>query len=203
MYFLNATKSASPNGLPKDSAVFLERASFVSHQSPVFKFGILNRDDYYYSSETVHLDSLTGLLDRDKLKKEVPAPADIDPKLENDHSKISMIPNLSIYFDYNSNVLTTAAKDNLEAWVAQIKKAKPKSYTIELVGHTDHIGTNARNDVLSKDRSQSTTDYLEDLGITSDRIIQDAKGETQPVAPNHSVHGRAKNRRVELRLILE
>lgn len=185
-----------------DSAVFLENASFVSHESPDFKFGILNNDDYYYSTETVNLDSIKDLTGKYKIQKtKVPMANEADPKLDKDPRKLPTIPNLNIYFDYNSHALSTSAKKDLETWVAQIKKVNPKGYTIQLIGHTDHIGTNERNDILSKDRSLSTTSYLEDLGITSDKIEQGAKGETQPIASNTSVNGRAKNRRVELRFI--
>ena len=93
---------------------------------------------------------------------------------------------------------------------------KPQSYSIlnELVsllkeyddsyiyleGHTDSEGPDEDNLTLSKNRAQSVKKYLVDKGIKEDRIYTNGFGESRPIADNTSAAGKAKNRRVEMKL---
>lgn len=52
--------------------------------------------------------------------------------------------------------------------------------TIELMSHTDHIGSDAANFQLSQKRAQSVVDYLIEKGINSDRLVAKGYGETWP-----------------------
>jgi OOP family OmpA-OmpF porin len=44
-------------------------------------------------------------------------------------------------------------------------------------------------------------DYLREKGLPTDKIFNEGKGETQPIASNASKEGRAKNRRVEVEVV--
>ncbi|WP_020529582.1 OmpA family protein [Flexithrix dorotheae] len=76
-----------------------------------------------------------------------------------------------------------------------------KNVKIQLVGHTDFIGSESDNDELSKRRSNSVKQYLLDNGITEDRIMIIGYGENKPIADNNSKKGRERNRRVELKFL--
>jgi len=57
---------------------------------------------------------------------------------------------------------------------------------IEVVGHTDRIGTEEYNQKLSVRRAQSVRDYLVMQGVSGDRIVTRGMGESEPVTPKGS-----------------
>lgn len=87
-----------------------------------------------------------------------------------------VIPN--IYFDLAKWDLRADAKDNLEELLL-ILKDNP-NITIELAAHTDMIGNDEANRILSEKRAQSVVDYLIGKGIYWDRLEAKGYGETQP-----------------------
>ncbi|MCY0963745.1 OmpA family protein [Parathalassolituus penaei] len=80
---------------------------------------------------------------------------------------------------------------------------------LEVVGHTDttRIAPRSRhifpdNQALSEARAQSVANYLsEELELTPEQISATGKGETDPIASNDTVEGKAQNRRVEVKLL--
>lgn len=71
---------------------------------------------------------------------------------------------------------------------------------IEIMGHTDDVGEEADNLLLSQNRADAVKEYLLDRGAPADRITATGFGENQPVASNDTTEGRARNRRVEIRI---
>ncbi len=72
------------------------------------------------------------------------------------------------------------------------------SSTIQVIGHTDNVGAAAYNADLSVRRAVSVRDILVGAGVPAGRVSAFGQGETQPVASNLTVAGRAANRRVEI-----
>jgi type IX secretion system PorP/SprF family membrane protein len=72
---------------------------------------------------------------------------------------------------------------------------------IELAGHTDSDGSDVFNQNLSEGRAQSAVNYLNNKGVNTSRLEAKGYGESKPLAPNTSPKGKAKNRRVELKII--
>jgi outer membrane protein OmpA-like peptidoglycan-associated protein len=64
-------------------------------------------------------------------------------------------------------------------------------------GHTDNVGDDASNLVLSADRAETVMKTLVSMGISGDRLSSKGLGETQPMDNNNNPEGRANNRRVE------
>jgi OOP family OmpA-OmpF porin len=60
------------------------------------------------------------------------------------------------------------------------------------------VGSDATNMKLSEDRAKAVRDFFETQGIPSNRLTYVGKGPADPVAPNDTAEGRAKNRRVEI-----
>jgi len=69
---------------------------------------------------------------------------------------------------------------------------------VELQGYTDNAGYSADNLRLSLNRAKAVKKYLAEKGVAGWRMTVKAMGEENPVAPNDTPEGRAKNRRVEL-----
>lgn len=69
---------------------------------------------------------------------------------------------------------------------------------VEVIGHTDNIGSDAYNDALSLRRARTVANALMDEGVRPSRIRVDGRGRFEPVASNASESGRAQNRRVEI-----
>jgi OOP family OmpA-OmpF porin len=72
---------------------------------------------------------------------------------------------------------------------------------IEIRGHTDNIGSEEFNQILSERRSKVVKDYLVANGINAERLVVKGVGESEPIADNHTVEGRTLNRRIEFKVI--
>ena len=72
---------------------------------------------------------------------------------------------------------------------------------VEVSGHTDSIGSDAANQVLSERRANAVSSYLIGQGVQRERFEVVGMGERYPVASNDTDSGRALNRRVEIRLL--
>lgn len=77
------------------------------------------------------------------------------------------------------------------------------SMVVQLEGHTDNQGNAKLNLELSEDRVENVKKYLASKGIAKDRIKTKAFGGTQPLVQGNSMEARAKNRRVEMRILSE
>ena len=102
-----------------------------------------------------------------------------------------------ILFDLDKDTLKPDSKPTLDE-IAKLMREKP-DLKLKIVGHTDNQGTAAYNLDLSQRRAVSVVASLTGAyGIVPDRLSSEGAGLTQPVAPNDTEDGRAKNRRVEL-----
>ncbi len=102
-----------------------------------------------------------------------------------------------IYFDFGSAVL----RPESEAALRQIADAlgANREWRVRLDGHTDSIGTAERNQALSEERAAAVkTVLVSRFDVAASRLSTAGHGATQPKAPNDSLVGRARNRRVEL-----
>ncbi len=70
--------------------------------------------------------------------------------------------------------------------------------TIEIGGHTDSQGDDARNLKLSQEQAEAVRRYLVERGIEGSRLTARGYGETRPIESNSTSQGRAINRRIEL-----
>jgi outer membrane protein OmpA-like peptidoglycan-associated protein len=101
-----------------------------------------------------------------------------------------------LLFDFDSDVLKSAARDNLSSLAASLDKYPGTDLLI--VGHTDSKGTDGYNLTLSERRAAAAANYLASQGVTRTRLRSAGKGEIEPVGSNDTEAGREKNRRVEV-----
>ncbi len=106
-----------------------------------------------------------------------------------------------IQFEYNSARIKKASYPILDE-IVTLMKSRP-SMRIGVYGHTDNRGTAAYNLRLSTQRAASCLDYLVSKGINRNRLESQGFGLTKPIATNDTDDGRAKNRRVEFKILGE
>lgn len=74
------------------------------------------------------------------------------------------------------------------------------TYNVDIIGHTDSVGSDSSNEALSLQRAKSLENLLIEGGISAERIRASGMGERMPVASNTEPEGRAQNRRTEVKL---
>jgi OmpA-OmpF porin, OOP family len=109
---------------------------------------------------------------------------------------------VAVTFRVNSAVLSPEAKSQLDALAA--KTAGAKAFMIEVAGHTDSTGSDAKNFRLSQQRAEAVVQYLAvQHKIPLRRFVTPmGYGKTESVADNTTAAGRSQNRRVEVKMII-
>jgi len=110
--------------------------------------------------------------------------------------------NVAVTFRVNSAVLSPEAKQQLDDFATKAESAK--AFMIEVSGHTDSTGSEAKNFRLSRERADAVVQYLAvNHKIPLRRFITPmGYGKTEAVADNSTATGRAQNRRVEVKMLL-
>lgn len=103
-----------------------------------------------------------------------------------------------VTFAVDSTEVSPAFRTALDR-VAQSMVQYPDSL-IDVYGHTDSTGSDQYNLDLSKRRADAVARYLTSRGVSSARIQTQGMGESYPVADNATAEGRARNRRVEVKI---
>jgi len=85
--------------------------------------------------------------------------------------------------------------------LAYISSLCPQA-SLDIVGHTDSLGNNEKNRKLSLDRAKAVVAKLFQEGVALERMNAFGAGESKPIANNKSEAGRAKNRRIEFKVIM-
>ena len=119
-------------------------------------------------------------------------------EVQRDGDEINLRMPSGLTFDFNSAMVKPEFRPTLDQ-VAQTLNAYPSTF-IDVSGHTDSIGTDAVNQRLSEQRANAVADYLTYQGINRARIATRGYGKQFPIASNETEEGRAKNRRVEIKL---
>jgi len=108
----------------------------------------------------------------------------------------------SVTFRTNSAVLSPEAKQQLDDLAAKATNAR--AYMIEVAGHTDSTGSDAKNFRLSQQRAEAVVQYLAvQHKIPLRRFVTPmGYGKTEAVADNSTAAGRSQNRRVDVKMII-
>ena len=117
--------------------------------------------------------------------------------LEVESMKTGILEN--IYFESGKAVLSRESYPSLNKLAAKMI-ANP-NMKIEVCGYTDNSGDETDNLDLSQRRAEAVVSYLISAGISQERLIATGYGSTNPVASNDTFEGRAKNRRIEVKIL--
>jgi outer membrane protein OmpA-like peptidoglycan-associated protein len=109
-----------------------------------------------------------------------------------------LLKDARIEFDSSSAVIDASSNALLDA-VAAAVKACPGTLRIE--GHTDSTGPEDENEVLSRNRALAVRNALVAREVDPERLIAEGYGASRPVAGNTTPEGRARNRRIEIRVV--
>jgi len=126
----------------------------------------------------------------------VPAPPPPPPPPEPVKEKVVL---RGVNFDFDSARLQEDAQVILDQAVEILDRNPGREIVIE--GHTDWTGPEEYNMQLSEQRARAVMDYMVENGIDTSRLSTVGYGETQPIAPNDTRDGRARNRRVEMKVL--
>lgn len=122
----------------------------------------------------------------------LPAPKILEKEREN--FKFS-----PIFFDHDKAEIKPEFHDYLNS-IARLLKGI-SDLRVEVVGHTDAVGTDQYNEGLSKRRAKSIKEYFLTQGVEEDKLEIDFKGERLPIDTNKTPEGKQRNRRVDFKFI--
>ena len=147
----------------------------------------VTKEGYLFYSDNFSLSSKESTL---PYKKDVPLqPIEV--------GKSIVLKN--IFFETAKYDLKNQSKTELDKLISFLNdNSKIK---IEVSGHTDNIGSENSNQILSMNRAKAVVEYLTKNGISSSRITAKGYGSTKAIDTNETISGRAKNRRTEFKII--
>ena len=105
----------------------------------------------------------------------------------------------NILFNSSKATMRSESFDEVDKLADLLRKNN--KVRIEVSGHTDNVGSASMNKKLSKERALTVKNFLVSRGIEQDRIEYEGYGFDQPIAPNTTAEGKAKNRRVEVKIL--
>ena len=103
-----------------------------------------------------------------------------------------------ITFDFNRAEVKSQFVGTLRQVAGTL--AQYPSTTVDIIGHADSVGSDAYNQELSERRAMNVASVMISNGVQRQRVAAYGYGETAPIADNGTPDGRARNRRVEIRL---
>lgn len=109
------------------------------------------------------------------------------------------LANRIIEFESGKAALTPSGMAILDQMSEALKKLN--GIKVEVIGHTDNAGSRAGNLSLSQARAEAVKTYVAARGIKTDSIAVSGEGPDRPVADNRTADGRARNRRIEFKVV--
>ncbi len=105
----------------------------------------------------------------------------------------------NIFFDTGKYELLPQSVTELKQLISFL--SLNPSVKIEIAGHTDNVGDNASNQLLSENRAKAVYSYLLNNKIPQSRMVFKGYGESSPAADNETEAGRQNNRRTEFKIL--
>jgi len=144
-----------------------------------------------------------GVLDKDDDCPNVPGPKENNgcPVIKEEEQEIINTAFEDLEFETGKAIIRTGSYESLRELANLLdKKAEWK---LRLEGHTDNVGSDQNNLILSKKRAEAVKEFLTSSGADGTRIKVEYYGEMRPVDTNDTQEGRQKNRRVVMEIEFE
>lgn len=144
-----------------------------------------------------------GVLDKDDDCPNTAGPASNKgcPVIEKEVEEILKTAFDNLEFETGKDIIKQASLPSLTELAEVLKKKS--AWGLQISGHTDNVGDDQKNLILSKKRAEAVKAFMVSQGIDASRLSTLYFGETQPIATNDTPEGRQKNRRVEMKIIFK
>ena len=109
--------------------------------------------------------------------------------------------NLGVNFKYYSDIIEKHSEKNIEKFAEFIKKNS--NYELNIIGHTSTKGDAELNKKLSEKRAKAVKLALIEMGVQSEKITTEGRGEEDPLVEDSSPDGKLLNRRVEIEITID
>lgn len=110
-----------------------------------------------------------------------------------------VLANRIIEFESGSDRLTPAGQRILDELVEPMREIG--SARVQIAGHTDNVGQRQANIALSLARAERVLEYFQQRGIPAAGLSVVGRGPDEPVADNATPDGRARNRRIQFKVL--
>lgn len=183
--------------------VFLDDKQLIQYRADI-RHEIFNGIDQIYWGITAATGNYSNRQEicfetlKFSLSEEMP-PLELAGPLKDSLTSGKMISLDNLQFNSGSSRILPISKDELDELVYLLKKYPKKR--LDIIGHTDDVGSEERNQELSRKRAEAVADYLISKGIDPKQLSPRGFGEIYPVADNTTPFGRSRNRRVVFRLV--
>ena len=199
---VNNKSTLGPEGNVNVSVVNTTRNSTISQQNQpsdgTFSIPLEAAGDFTISGKKSGYISNIAKVSTKGLNRSATLYVNLELEIEEAKVGQSVLLN-NIYFEVGKANLNTSVSSDLDKLI-QFLKDNPGT-RLEIQGHTDNIGSLALNAKLSQARANSVVSHLTNNGIDHKRLFGLGLGPSFPVASNTSAEGRAKNRRVVMKVI--
>ena len=144
-----------------------------------------------------------GVLDKDDDCPATPGPLSNKgcPVIEKEVVEILKTAFDNLEFETGKDIIKDVSFPSLTELAGVLKKKA--AWGLQISGHTDNVGDDQKNMILSKKRAEAVRAFLVKEGIEEARFSVLFFGETMPIAGNETPEGRQKNRRVEMKIIFK
>ena len=144
-----------------------------------------------------------GVLDKDDDCPATPGPSSNKgcPIIEKEVVEILKTAFDNLEFETGKDIIKDVSFPSLVE-LAEVLKKKA-TWGLQISGHTDNVGDDQKNMILSKKRAEAVRAFLVKQGVEEARFNVLFFGETAPIASNDTPEGRQKNRRVEMKIIFK
>jgi outer membrane protein OmpA-like peptidoglycan-associated protein len=120
------------------------------------------------------------------------------PLLEKKEVETLKIAFENLEFETGKDIIRQHSFASLNS-LANLLIQKP-NYGLNIAGHTDNVGTDANNLILSQKRADAVKNYLIKKGVDGSKLETIGYGASKPIADNDTPEGRQRNRRVEMKI---
>lgn len=152
----------------------------------------VDKEGYKYYLDLINLDETNNVFDPKIIEIKLLSIA--KPNTTVEENKPIVLDH--IYFETGSSELMSTSQYEIDK-LYQMLTEQP-SLSMKIMGHTDDVGTESDNLILSQNRADEVKKALIEKGISTNRLISIGKGETSPIDSNDTAEGRSKNRRTEV-----
>ncbi len=142
-----------------------------------------------------------GVLDKDDNCVDKAGPSSNNGCPEITSNEVAKLEELfkTVNFEIGEDVFTEETPSKLTIVAKIMVEYSTSKFSIS--GHADSTGSKNRNQDLSERRAVRVKNFLESKGVSSGNLTSKGFGEEMPIASNNTRSGRAKNRRVEVKLV--